>query len=78
MALLLFVFLIVVLIVLPGREHNPKAEYIFCCRGSGLVLFLTCTTISFRHCMETVTRFWPASCFLKSDQLLFIPVFFNR
>ena len=26
-------FLIVFLIVLPGREHNPKAEYIFCCRG---------------------------------------------
>ena len=75
MALLLFVFLIVVFIVLPGRELNPKAEYIFCCRDSGRVLFLTCTTLSFRHCMETVTRFWPASCFPNQTSYCLSPSF---
>ncbi len=69
--------LIIFLIVLPGCEHIPKAEYIVCCLGSGRVLFLTCTTSLPLHCIEIVTRFWPANCFLRVDQLLVIPAFFS-
>lgn len=38
-------------IVWPGRFFIPRAEYISCCLGSGLVLFLTWTVLPFLHSM---------------------------